>query len=176
MHGGPAGIRASFWHAGVVVTNLEQAMDEVGRATGAQWRPAQERPDGRQTIRVCFSQVPPYIELIEGNPGGLWPTADGPRVDHLAYWTDTFEAECANLAGLGLRREAGGASAWGGNWAYFRLPAIGIRLELCDTAGRDAFFRQWNLADDTARPRPPSAYDDQHPAEVNQTDARHGAR
>jgi Glyoxalase/Bleomycin resistance protein/Dioxygenase superfamily len=143
---GPAGITASFWHAGIVVTDLEQAMSEIGRATGARWLPPQERPDGGRVIRVTFSQSPPYLELIEGNPGGLWETAAGPRVDHLAYWTGAFDAECAHLSGMGLRREAGGRSAWGGNWAYFALPAAGIRVELCDTAGRDAFFQRWNLA------------------------------
>jgi len=146
MGTGPAGITASYFHAGIVVTDLEQAMAEMEQATGARWLTPQERPDGDGVVRVCFSQAEPYIELIEGNPAGLWPTAAGPRVDHLAYWTDAFQDECANMAAQGLRREAGGTSAWGGNWAYFRVPAIGIRLELCDTAGRDAWLRQWEFA------------------------------
>ncbi len=147
---GPAGIKASFWHSGIVVNDLEQAMSELEQSTGAQWLAPQERPDGDDVVRVCFSQTAPYIELIEGNPGGLWPTTAGPRVDHLAYWTEDFKADCAHLDGMGLRREAGGASVWGGNWAYFRVPAIGIRLELCDTAGRDAFFERWKFAGYTA--------------------------
>jgi len=146
MGSGPAGITASFFHSGIVVSDLEQAMTELEQATGARWLTPQERPDGDGVVRVCFSRTPPYIELIEGNPGGLWPTAAGPRVDHLAYWTDAFEADCAHLDGLGLRREAGGTSIWGGNWAYFQVPAVGIRLELCDTAGRDAFFQRWKFA------------------------------
>jgi hypothetical protein len=143
---GPAGITASFWHTAVVVADLEQAMAELGHATGAQWLPVQERPDGQDAIRVTFSQTPPHLELIEGNPGGYWPTAAGPRLDHLAYWTDAFRAECDHLAAMGLHREAGGTSVWGGNWAYFRLQAAGIRIELCDVAGRDAFFQRWKLA------------------------------
>lgn len=146
MGTGPAGITASFWHSGVVVADIEQAMADMEQATGARWLTPQERPDGDGVVRVCFSRTEPYIELIEGNPAGLWPTTSGPRVDHLAYWTSEFEAECANMTALGLSREAGGASAWGGNWAYYRVPALGIRLELCDTAGRDAFFRQWEFA------------------------------
>lgn len=142
----PAGITASFWHTGIVVTDLHQAMAELTSTTGATWQPVQERPDGRGVVHVTFSQRAPYLELIEGNPDGKWPTGDGPRLDHLAYWTDAFEAECANFTTLGLDREAGGTSAWGGNWAYYRLQAAGLRVELCDTAGRDAFFRQWNLA------------------------------
>jgi hypothetical protein len=144
--GGPAGITASFWHTGVVVADLDRAMAELSQATGARWLPAQERPDGQNMVRVSFSRTEPYLELIEGNPGGLWQTAAGPRLDHLAYWTDAFEAECVQLTGMGLHREAGGRSVWGGNWAYFRLKATGIRVELCDTAGRDAFFERWKLA------------------------------
>lgn len=143
---GPAGITASFWHTAVVVADLDRAMVELGQATGAQWLPVQERPDGTDVIRVTFSQTPPYVELIEGNSGGGWPTAAGPHLDHLAYWTDAFEAECAHLTRMGLHREAGGTSSWGGNWAYFRLQATGIRVELCDTAGRDAFIRRWDLS------------------------------
>jgi hypothetical protein len=143
---GPAGITASFFHTAVVVPDLEKAMAELGSATGAQWLPVQERPDGQDVIRVTFSQVEPYVELIEGNTAGYWPTAEGPHLDHLAYWTDAFQAECAHLTAMGLDREAGGTSVWGGNWAYFRLRAAGIRIELCDVAGRDAFFQRWNLA------------------------------
>jgi Glyoxalase/Bleomycin resistance protein/Dioxygenase superfamily len=142
---GPIGITASFWHTGVVVTHLEQAMAELAGAVGAEWLPIQERPDGENVVRVTFSQTAPYLELIEGNTGGRWPTSAGPRLDHLAYWTDAFEAECSNIAEMGLHREAGGTSPWGGNWAYFRLRAAGIRVELCDTAGRDAFFERWKL-------------------------------
>lgn len=142
----PAGIAASFWHTGIVVADLEQAMAELTSATGAQWLPVQERPDGQNVVHVTFSQTPPYLELIEGNQDGKWPTAAGSRLDHLAYWTDAFDAECTHLTEMGLRREAGGTSPWGGNWAYYRLQAAGIRVELCDTAGRDAFFERWKLA------------------------------
>lgn len=144
--GGPAGIAASFWHTGIVVADLDRAMAELGQSVGAQWLPVQERPDGDNVVRVTFSQTAPYLELIEGNTSGRWPTTAGPRLDHLAYWTDAFAAECDHCTEMGLPREAGGTSSWGGNWAYFRLQAAGIRIELCDTAGRDAFFRRWNLA------------------------------
>ncbi len=121
-------------------------MAELGDALGIDWRPVQERPDGDRTLLVSFSQQAPYIELIQGNPTGVWATENGPRLDHLAYWTDAYADDCAHLNGNGYDREAGGQSTWGGNWSYFRLPDSGVRVELCDTAGRDAFFRRWDLS------------------------------
>ncbi len=121
-------------------------MDEFSRLTGAHWSPPQERPDGQRVLRISFSRTPPYIELIQGNTDGLWATAAGPRMDHLAYWSDAFDADCANFTTAGMVAEAGGRSAWGGNWAYFRMQASGVRIELCDTRGRDAFLRQWGLS------------------------------
>ena len=141
----PAGITGSFWHTGVVVPDLEAAQAELTAATGATWRPWQERPDGDRTLRVSFSETQPYIELIEGNPDGVWDTAAGPHLHHLAYWTDDFDGECANLAGLELDSEIGGRSNWGGNWAYYRLPYAGVRIELCDTKGRDLFLERWDF-------------------------------
>jgi hypothetical protein len=104
------GITASFWHTGIVVPDLDRAMTELTSTTGAQWLPVQERPDGERTMRVTFSTQPPYIELIEGGVDGLWQTAEGPRLDHLAYWSEAYEADRANCEELGLQYEAGGTS------------------------------------------------------------------
>jgi hypothetical protein len=144
------GKRASFWHVGLVVADIEAAMAELTATTGADWLPVQERPDGDDTIRVSFSTTAPHIELIEGNAAGMWPTSDGPHLDHLAYWSDDFAADCEGFEGRGLQREAGGTSVWGGNWAYYRTAATGFRVELCDTAGRAAFLERWGLTDASA--------------------------
>jgi hypothetical protein len=144
------GTRASYWHVGLVVSDIEAAMAELTATTGAEWLPVQERPDGEDTIRVSFSTATPHVELIEGNPGGLWPTAEGPHLDHLAFWSDDFAADCARFEDRGLARETGGTSVWGGNWAYYRMAASGFRVELCDTAGRAAFLQRWGLGDDPA--------------------------
>jgi hypothetical protein len=142
----PAGITASFHHVGLVVTDLDAAMAELSRTTGVQWRPAQERPDREGVLRVSFSVTAPHIELIQGNPGGVWSTDNGPHLDHLAFWTDRFEDDCATFTDIGAERETGGTAPFGGRWAYFRLPVSGVRIELCDTAARDAFLERWQLA------------------------------
>lgn len=140
-------IKASFIHVGIVVPDLEAAMAEFTFSVGARWLPVQERPDGDATLRVTFSTTAPHIELIQGNPTGTWPTAEGPHLDHLAYWTDDYDAVVADLLAQGFEREAGGTSVWGGSWSYFRLPASGTRIELCDTRGRELFLQRWNFSD-----------------------------
>jgi hypothetical protein len=127
------------------VPHLETAMEELTATTATQWLPVQERPDRDGHLRVSFSTRAPFIELIQGNPGGVWSTDDGPRLHHLAYWTDSYPEDQAALAARGLEAEIGGTSVWGGNWGYYRLPAGGARIELCDTAGREAFLNRWGL-------------------------------
>lgn len=135
---------AELHHIGIVVSDLEAAMAELTALFGLQWTAPQERPDRDQVLRVAFSTTKPRIELIQGNPGGIWSTEGGPRIDHLAFWTDTATSEAEGLT-RGAAREAGGTAAWGGRWAYLRLPATGARVELCDIAGQERFRDTWGF-------------------------------
>lgn len=139
---------AKLTHIGIVVPDLERAMDEMTRFLGLRWTPPQERPDGDKTLRVAFSMSTPRIELIQGNRGGIWDTQGGPRIDHLAFWIDDFEATAARADALAIPTEAAGRAAWGGRWAYVKTPASGTRIELCDSQGRERFHGTWNLKDE----------------------------
>lgn len=135
---------AQLHHVGIVVPDLDAAMAEMTALFGLEWTPVQERPDRDQVLRVAFSTSQPRIELIQGNPGGVWSTDGGPRIDHLAFWTDTAATREQGLA-QGAVEEAGGQAAWGGKWSYLRLPATGARVELCDTAGQERFRQTWGF-------------------------------
>ena len=136
---------ATLHHVGIVVADLEAAMAELSALFGLEWTVPQERPDGERTLRVAFSTASPRIELIQGNPGGVWDTDPGPRIDHLAFWTPDIDATRADAANRGLVQEAGGRAAWGGQWAYLRLAATGARVELCDIAGQERFRQTWGF-------------------------------
>lgn len=138
---------ARLHHIGLVVPDLEAAMSELSQLLGLSWTPPQQRPDGERTLRVAFSTTEPRIELIQGNPEGIWATQAGPRLDHMAFWIDDADATDADAAALGLQREAGGTASWGGRWAYVRGRATGARIELCDARGREPFGRTWGFAD-----------------------------
>lgn len=135
---------AGLHHVGIIVTDLEAAMAEMTALFGIEWTAPQDRPDRDGTLRVAFSTSTPRIELIQGNPGGVWDTDAGPRIDHLAFWTDTAATEAVGVEN-GATKEAGGQAAWGGKWAYLRLPATGARVELCDAAGQERFRNTWGF-------------------------------
>jgi catechol 2,3-dioxygenase-like lactoylglutathione lyase family enzyme len=137
---------AELHHVGIVVPDLEAAMEEMSRLLGLDWTDVQTRPDGDRVLRVAFSTSAPRIELIQGNPGGIWTTDSGPRIDHMAFWIKDFEATSAAADDIGLQREAGGTASWGGRWAYVRGAATGARVELCDERGRPIFDKTWGFA------------------------------
>lgn len=137
---------AELHHIGIVVPDLEAAMAEMTKFLGLQWTAPQERPDGHRRLRVAFSTTTPRIELIQGNPGtSTWSTDGGPRIDHMAFWIEDFEATSAAADQLDLFREAGGTASWGGRWAYVRTRDTGARVEMCDERGREFFQRQWGF-------------------------------
>lgn len=141
-----SGTAAELHHVGIVVEDLDAAMAEMTRLLGIEWTDPQERPDGARTLRVAFSTSVPRIELIQGNPDGVWDTSRGPKIDHLAFWIPDFAATTGAAEDLGLTREAGGTAAWGGRWSYVRTGACGARIELCDERGREIFDKTWGFA------------------------------
>lgn len=143
-----AGI-ARLHHIGIVVADLDRAMREMTDLLGIRWTDPQERPDGDRVLRVAFSRTEPRIELIQGNAGGVWDNSGGPRLDHMAFFTGSFETLNARADGMGLQREAGGTAKWGGRWSYVRTSDTGSRIEICDERGRAYFERQWGFEPET---------------------------
>lgn len=139
------GAQASLHHVGIVVPDLAAAMAEMTALFGLEWTAPQERPDGDRRLLVAFSTSSPRIELIQGNPGGVWSTEGGPRLDHLAFWTPDIDETLATAGQRDLTTEAGGTASWGGRWAYLRLADTGARVELCDMRGQEPFRKTWGF-------------------------------
>jgi hypothetical protein len=140
-----AGDGAAYFHVGVVVPDLEQAMHELTRALGVQWMEPQERVNDPYSLRITFSREAPHIELIEGLPNSPWDTAAGPHLDHLGFWTEGVEDVKRHLAETGVALEIEGPAPFGGGWSYHRGPHSGVRIELCDATARNAFYARWGL-------------------------------
>lgn len=139
------GILGTYAHVGIIVEDLDAAMAELTEALGVRWLPVQERPNDHTTLRLTFSTEAPYIELIEGSPGTSRDTSNGPHVDHLAYWTESFAADKERMQASGLTLEVEGSSPFGGSWCYLSSRITGVRVELCDVAAFAAWHRQWGL-------------------------------
>ena len=136
------------FQVGIVVADLEVAMEELGAALGIEWAPPQERRLGEWTCRITFGRRPgpPYLELIEGQPGSPWDPAGGYRLDHIGYWTEDVDAESARLAEAGLPIEVQGAEL-SGPWTYHRGERTGLRVELIDQTRRPGLYGTYGLGE-----------------------------
>jgi catechol 2,3-dioxygenase-like lactoylglutathione lyase family enzyme len=126
-----------FFHVGLIVEDLDAAITELSAALGLEFNEPHESTYGDSHIRVCYSiQGPPYVELIQGEPGSLWSTTGGPHADHIGYFVDDLEASQAQLEAAGVPVDIDGTS-FGNRFAYHRAPAGGMRIELIDAAKRE---------------------------------------
>jgi hypothetical protein len=140
-------VEPPFFQVGVLVQDIDAARDELSRALGIVWSEVVERTNGDWQIRVCFSKEgPPYLELIEGPPGSPWDSSGGSRIDHIGYWTPDIDEHKRRLEQEGLELETDGSPLF----TYQTGRASGLRVELLDASGRDAFYERWGLDDPAA--------------------------
>jgi hypothetical protein len=133
-----------YFHVCSVVPDMEQAMEELGEAMGLHWQTIRDRASGDMRWRVVYSvEGPPFIELVEGQPGTPWHTAEGPRLHHLGRFTDDLDTGIAAIERAGGHIETDGREI-SGRWAYVRAPRSGALIELieADEQGRERFFQR----------------------------------
>jgi hypothetical protein len=124
----------------VIVEDIEAAIAELSAGLGLEFNEPHESTYGHSHIRVCYSlQGPPYVELIQGQPGSLWSTTGGPHADHIGYFVDDLEASQAKLEAAGAPVDIDGKQ-FGNRFAYHRAPASGMRIELIDAAKRPSLL------------------------------------
>jgi len=140
-----------IYHIGIVVQNLDQAMDELGTAMGYTWSTIRTMnanllvPAGTTAVslRIAFTrQGPPWLEFIEGPADSLWSAAGGNTLHHLGFYVDDLDAERKRLESLGMAFEIGGVGPDGrlAGFAYHSNPHGG-RLELVDSRLKDGLER-----------------------------------
>lgn len=113
-----------LYHTGIIVENLDKAMDTMGEALGLLWAPPRTSkvpllcPEGvlDREVRFTYSlQGPHHIELLEQvNPAPYLSLTGGRRVHHLGYFTDDLATASADLEERGFRRELSGVDENGG--------------------------------------------------------------
>jgi hypothetical protein len=129
------------YHFALVVEDVEQAKEDLGKALGLTWAKTQlrsyvtETRDGRKPGEMCYAyslQGPPYLELLELRPGTIF---DRVGLHHIGLWTDDRAFESARLDSVGWPREAVTVNpdgTWGGG--LFHTGICGLRLEVVDIA------------------------------------------
>jgi len=134
-----------LYHVGIVVPDLVEARERLTELVGCAWGPTMaptlEWRDGDGAIRatdlrMCFSDGPPYIELIEERPGTIWECNEHSNLHHIGFWSGAIAAESQRFTDArcplqGTMADGSGAAGF----AYHRDP-LGFRLELIDETSR----------------------------------------
>lgn len=136
---------STIWHLGVAVPDLEQGMDELGKAFGVSWRPVHRSSvvikdhNGAAydvTIDFTFSVAQHMaIEMWEAIPGTPLRVPEHSILHHIGYWVEDLPGEAARLEGLGWPSFMSGPSI-----AVHRGPG-GLMLEPCDMFRDRPFLR-----------------------------------
>lgn len=141
----------SYYHFGVIVKDLAEAIPRFSRMFGVEFGEPMSfdnesfaDPEPRAvTVTVAFSKGgAPYVELIQGHEDqGFFRLDLGERLHHIGRWEENVEARAKELEAAGFDREAsitvdGKMVVWFGQPAAFH----GTRLELVQTSQRDAMI------------------------------------
>ena len=136
-------------HAGIVVADLEAAVETLSAALGLEWAPQQHRQisiwyRGRQVetdIGFTYSvQGPPHLELLTAKPGTPW---EEPGMHHVGFWSEDLsrDVDASEAAGLELEVTYAVDPPHPVGFAYLTTPD-GLRVEYVDAA-RKLDFEAW---------------------------------
>jgi len=130
-------------HLGLIVPDLDRAMQSYGRLFGWKWTSAVrvrheiEGPCAAEAeLHVAFAAGSPLVELIEDRPGTIWTAANTP-LHHLGCWVRDLD-EAGNIlidAGFALRGRGRRVGVHRFAYAYYGN-RDGLLLEI-----QDARFR-----------------------------------
>ena len=132
-----------FYHTGIIVPDLEAAMDRLSALAGYQWitpltytLPFRTATGIRElTSTIVYSVQSPHLELLQEVPGSPWMAAPGNSVHHIGYFTDNLADTAQLLERNGLTFEMT-ADVPGQDLALFAyyVDSCGTRIEIVDRA------------------------------------------
>ena len=140
----------THYHVGIIVTDLSEAKSQLTEQLGINWGPVLHLDkagfrdgDGRDLLlptTFCYSVEQPCLELIEEVPGSVWVRNDHSNLHHIGFWCDDLEDDSVRLRDAGCPMQLAGRDGHRapGGFTYHRNNDLGIRIELVDTAMRDA--------------------------------------
>jgi len=138
------------YHVGIVVADLPAARERLADLLGVVWGPVMhldvvEFQDGDGTDLVlpntiCYSADEPRLELIEEVPGTVWVRNEHSNLHHIGIWSDDMQGDSTRLGSGGCPMQLCGRAGDVAPQAftYQRDEVLGVRIELVDTAWRDA--------------------------------------
>ena len=134
-----------IYHVGIIVPDMEAAMEELGRRFGVGWRDpstatVRVRDEGGDRIlapRVtfCDQSTPIALELIEAIPGTVWDVGESSQLHHFGLYVESVQAAIDEL-GPGTTVEMAGLDRDGmlAGFCYVN-DGLGVRMELVARGG-----------------------------------------
>ena len=129
-----------IWHVAFAVDNLEEGMEQFGKALNLDWTPIKNytgpnsHADGTPfelTTRLTFATAGPCaLELFEAVKDTPNEPAQGTVFHHMGYWTSDVATEKDRLAQCNWQH-AGGYTSPDTRAAFFSS-TLGIFLEACN--------------------------------------------
>lgn len=142
----------TYFHVGVIVADLEKAMDDYSRILGLTFAdpahvhiPFLSDPDTHpHDVHVTFSEDgPPYYELIEANGAGIFSAGQENRILYVGMYEPDIEARMRTLEEQGIGIDAVARFEENGppDWIITKADLLGIRLEYVDSQDRPRIDR-----------------------------------
>lgn len=139
---------ADLFHTGIVVADLDAAMQQLSAVAGYRWTTPMTNTipvvigDTERDVefRMTYSVQAPHLELVHEIPGTLWTAAPGIATHHLGYFVDDVAVTSRDLDAAGFAFEAGTAV-----FAY-HTNALGVRIEIVQRG----LFGDWQAFLDAA--------------------------
>ena len=136
-----------MYHVGMVVPDLDEAMEDFSRQLGLSWAPLQHRELSLRHrgstvdtgLRFSYSREGPvHLELIEAVPGTPWEPAGS--MHHVGFWAEDLVATTRTLeaAGLSLDTTYENPSSDPVGFVYV-IGNSGLRIELVNASRRSGF-------------------------------------
>ncbi|OBI00029.1 VOC family protein [Mycobacterium sp. E2733] len=132
-----------FYHAGIIVPDLDTAMARLSALAGYRWitpmsytLPFRTPAGVRElTSTIVYSLQSPHLELVQEVPGSPWTAAPDNAVHHLGYFSDDLAESARALEANGFTLEMT-ADVAGSDLALFAYytDAFGTRIEIVDRA------------------------------------------
>ena len=145
----------TIFHTGIVVENLEKAMEEIGQALNLDWSSVREFdpivhwiPDvGRKEIAmkaVYSKQGPVHLELCEGPADSFYDIRKAAEGRHVGIWVDDLVAETERLQSLGWKiLAANGTPEEGYGVLTYMTPADGSMVVELVAAELKPMIAEW---------------------------------
>ena len=141
----------NLYHTGIVVDDLEAAMEWLATVGGYTWTDVVSveqqtvTPEGDVTIpmKMVYSGADPRLELLQTVPGTVWTPSDS-GVHHIGYWSDDVESDLSTLTSSGMSVEVKSYNPDGSGtllWAYAKGP-LRPRIELVSRS-MEPFIAHW---------------------------------